>query len=50
MFHSYYVLHNKETQDDNGNEAQQFIVTLGSPEDVAEVQFQLESLLEAGLD
>ena len=46
MIYSYEITHNKETNDFNGDNAQQFIITLGTNAQAGDVEGILEQLLE----
>ena len=46
MIYSYQITHNKETNDFNGDNAQQFIITLGTNAQAGDVEGILEQLLE----
>jgi hypothetical protein len=46
MIHSYQIIHNKETCDFNGHNAQQFIVTLGTNAEAGDVEGILEQLFQ----
>lgn len=46
MIYSYEITHNKETNDFNGHNAHQFIVTLGTNAEAGDIEGALEQLFE----
>jgi hypothetical protein len=46
VIYSYQITHNKETNDFNGHNAQQFIITLGTNAEAGEIEGMLEQLFE----